>query len=188
MTTYSIDCASCGRFVAAEIVAGLDPRASNEDALYLGDSNTYWLRCPVCSEGSVKVRHGGVFPVASPTRPIHGTPADVAVAWEEAGLSFAAGAYTGSEMLCRKILMHVAVDRAGSESGKNFTDYVDDLESAGLLTTGLKPVVDLVRQRGNTANHHLAATTRDEAAQTMRITEHLLRGIYELPGLIGSSM
>jgi len=184
MATYSIDCASCGRFVAADIVCGLEPRASNEDALYLSDNNTYWLRCPVCAEGSVKVKHGGVFPVASPARPIRGIPDDVAAAWEEAGLSIAAGAYTGSEMLCRKILMHVAVERANSKSGKNFTEYVDDLESAGLLTTGLKPVVDLVRRRGNTANHDLASTKPEEAAQTMRITEHLLRGIYELPGLV----
>jgi hypothetical protein len=183
MTTYSIFCASCERFVAADIVCGLDARVTNEDALYLSGENTYWLRCPVCSEGSVKTKDGRVSPTASPARHIQGIPTDVSDAWKEAGLSYAAGAYTASEMLCRKILMHVAVERTDSKAGKNFTEYVDDLENAGLLTAGLKPVVDLVRQRGNTANHDLASSTQDEAVQTMKITEHLLRGIYELPGL-----
>jgi len=132
----------------------------------------------------VKIKNGGVFPVASPAGPIRNAPDDVASAWQEAGLSYAAGAYTGAEMLCRKILMHVAVERAGSQPGKNFVEYVDDLDTAGLITAGLKPVVDLVRQRGNTANHDLATTTPDEAAQTLRITDHLLKGIYELPGLV----
>jgi hypothetical protein len=37
--------------------------------------------------------------------------------------------------------------------------------------------------RGNVASHELPASTDAEAAVTMRVTEHLLRVIYELPGL-----
>lgn len=186
MPTFSTDCASCGRFVAADIVHGIDPRSPQSDVSYLSERSTYWLQCPVCNEGSVKLRDGRVVPIATPAMPIRALPEDVATAWREAGLSFAAGAYTGSEILCRKILMHVAVERASSQPGKKFVDYIDDLDGAGLITAGLKPVVDLVRQRGNAANHDLAASSVNDAAQTMRITEHLLRGVYELPELINS--
>jgi hypothetical protein len=86
-------------------------------------------------------------------------------------------------MMCRKILMHVAVDSAGSAPGKHFAEYVNDLEAKGFITTGLTDVVDQVRDRGNAANHELPASTEAECRTTLAITEHLLRGVYELAGL-----
>ena len=79
--------------------------------------------------------------------------------------------------------MHVAVDVAGSDKGKNFVAYVDDLEAKGYITTGLRDVVDRVRKRGNDANHDLPASEQEDALVTLRITEHLLRSTYELPQL-----
>lgn len=64
--------------------------------------------------------------------------------------------------MCRKILMHVAVDVAGSKAGKSFVDYINDLESQGYNTKGLKDVVDLIRKRGNVANHELPASSEAE--------------------------
>ncbi len=110
-------------------------------------------------------------------------PDDVAQAWREARAAHAVAAYTACEMMCRKILMHVAVDVAGSSPGKSFVQYVDDLVTGGYVMTGLKPVVDRLRQRGNGANHELPASTEDESLTTLVVTEHLLRGVYELPGL-----
>jgi Domain of unknown function (DUF4145) len=60
---------------------------------------------------------------------------------------------------------------------------VDDLENAGYITTGLKLVVDQVRQRGNVANHALPPSTMQDSLTTIKITEHLLEAIYELPGM-----
>jgi hypothetical protein len=166
-------CASCGLGVAAEIVAG-------------GASNGVpgFLLCPICGEGSVKLKSGAVYPVAPAGGTVKHLPKDVEQAWREARTSFAVAAYTASEIMCRKILMHVAVDAAGSKTGKRFVDYVDDLENAHYLSPGTKPVIDLVRDRGNAANHDLPASTEPEALQTLTITEHLLRSVYELPGLV----
>jgi hypothetical protein len=44
-------------------------------------------------------------------------------------------------------------------------------------------VFDKIRDRGNTANHELPASTEDEARTTLAITEYLLKGTYELPHL-----
>jgi len=86
-------------------------------------------------------------------------------------------------MMLRKILMHIAVDVGASSPGKRFVEYVNALDSAGYITTNLKPVVEIVRDRGNAANHELPASTEEDSLRTIAITEHLLEAIYELPGL-----
>jgi len=86
-------------------------------------------------------------------------------------------------MMCRKVLMHLAVDVAGSAAGKGFVQYVDDLDAAHYIMPGLKATVDKVRSRRNLANHDLPASVGEDSLVTMTITEHLLRGIYELPSL-----
>lgn len=140
-----------------------------------------FLVCPHCQNGSVLDGSGRVFPAAPAGGEVAGLPQPVADAWLEARTAFGGGACTAAEMMCRKILMYVAVDKSAISAGKSFVEYVDALEAAGYITTGLKPAVDQIRKRGNVANHELPSSTREEAAATFKITEHLLRGIYELP-------
>jgi len=126
-----------------------------------------------------------VFPISPAGRLIEGLPVDIEIAWREARVSHAVGAYTASEIMCRKILMHIAVDVAGSAPGRTFVEYINDLDSAGYIMKGLKGTVDLIRKRGNVANHELPATSEDDSKITLVITEHLLEGIYELAALTG---
>jgi hypothetical protein len=77
-------------------------------------------------------------------------------------------------------LMHVAVDKAGSKPGESFVQYVDELEEAGLIITGLRPVVNQIKNRGNTANHKLPSSDEAASRMTLKITEHLVQGAYEL--------
>lgn len=170
-----IRCGNCGEGVGAEVVSG-DPSVGQ----------IAWLRCPLCNDGSVRVKNGAVYPPAPAGAPVMNLPDDVKIAWQEARTAHAVAAYTASEMMCRKILMHLAVDKANAASGKNFVQYVDALDAAGFVAPGLKPVVDIIRTRGNVANHDLPASSEDDCLTTMKITEHLLRTIYELPGLIST--
>jgi hypothetical protein len=167
---YSIRCGTCDDTVAAEV---LDQTPTG----------TVWLACPNCGEGSVVTRFGQVWPPSMYGSSIANLPTDVAQAWREARAAHAVAAYTGAEMMCRKILMHVAVDQGVSTAGKHFVEYVNDLDGAGYFSPGLKPIVDSVRDRGNTANHEIPASTEPDSVRTLKITEHLLRGIYELPAL-----
>jgi len=147
---------------------------------------TLWLRCSnaACSEGSVKTSSGAVYPSAPAGRNVRGLPPDVEQAWREGRTAHNVAAYTAAEMVFRKILMHVAVDKAGSDPGKHFIEYVNELESEGYITKGLRDVVDRLRQRGNVANHELPASSEDDSLLTMTITEHLLEGLYELPAMV----
>lgn len=85
--------------------------------------------------------------------------------------------------MCRKILMHLAVDVAGSDAGGTFKSYIEDLDKAGFVSPGFRPSIEKVKDRGNAANHELPASTEADSLVTLKITEYLLRGIYEIPGL-----
>lgn len=126
---------------------------------------------------------GAVYPAAPAGGRVTHLPADVEQAWREARTAHAVAAYTAAEMVCRKILMHIAVDATGSKAGKGFTEYLDDLVKGGYVTKGTEVVIDKVRQRGNIANHDLPASSESESLTTLTITEHLLRGVYEVPNL-----
>jgi len=183
MATWPITCGTCERVVSADVVYGW-PSVNAPQQQAVAAASTLWLRCPNCSAGSVKMRDGVINPPAPAGRTIQGLPDDVDRAWREARIAHNVAAYTASEMMCRKILMHLAVDVAGSQQGKRFVEYIGDLEGAGYIMTNLKPVVEVVKDRGNAANHELPASTENDSLRTLTITEHLLEGIYELPKLV----
>jgi Domain of unknown function (DUF4145) len=192
--TFPISCGHCGRDVGAEVVfvEGVAPASLQSASFQVPQGQTVWLRCPACGEGSVRTavrpRVGTiVFPGPLPAEDVPNLPDDVKGAWIEARRAYSVGAYTASEIMCRKILMHLAVDKAGSAPGRSFVDYINDLQTQNYIMAGLQPVVDQVRNRGNKANHELPASTQQEALVTLTITQHLLIGVYELPALPGST-
>jgi hypothetical protein len=191
IATWTITCGHCSRNVAAEIVfiEGVASATLTSANFSVPTNRTLYLRCPSCRQGSVRTpidptgRGGQVFPGGMPSTEVTNLPADVAAAWIEARRAHSVGAYTAAEIMCRKILMHLAVDTAGSQPGKSFVAYIDDLQAGNFIMAGLKPVVDQIRNRGNKANHELPASTEQESLTTLTITHHLLTGIYELPAL-----
>jgi Domain of unknown function (DUF4145) len=114
---------------------------------------------------------------AGPT--LEGLPADVAAAYEESRRAFGVNAFTSTELVCRKILMHVAVDK-GAKTGKPFVDYLDHLAAAGYVTPPMRPWVDLIRTHGNESTHELPSPTRERAEGTLMFTAELLRLSYEM--------
>jgi len=137
-----------------------------------------WLLCPNCSLGSVKVRNS-IFP-GSPFGPkLQGLPEDVNAAYEEARQCMKANAYTAAELLCRKILMHVAVEK-GAKEGESFASYLTHLENHGYVTPPMKGWVDLIRKHGNKATHKLEAPEKERAQSTVMFTAELLRLTYEM--------
>jgi hypothetical protein len=176
MAENNVTCGNCGLKVSATVVQ-VGERVSKEAA------GIWWLLCPNCMDGCVRTKDGSVWPVAPVLANITGLPSDVAGAWKEAQAAHVVAAYTASEMMCRKILMHLAVDVADGKEGGTFKRFIEDLDKAGYISTGLKPAIEKIKDRGNTANHELPASTAADSLMTLRITEHLLRAVYEIPGL-----
>lgn len=66
----------------------------------------------------------------------------------------------------------------------NFTTAVKHLESEGYITSRMLPWVNRIKDVGNEANHEMPATTEQQAMDVARLTEQLLRLVYELGEMI----
>ena len=98
--------------------------------------------------------------------------------YDEARDCTSVGAYTAAVLLCRKILMNLAIQH-GATPGLKFVEYVEYLEKVGYVPPNGKAWVDKIRKRGNEATHEIALMNQADATQIMRFTEMLLRFNYE---------
>jgi hypothetical protein len=166
---YEYTCAHCGLKISGAVISSYD-----YDQYHLK-----WLLCPNCTDASVLTKEGLVYPGVPFGPNIEGLPDGVREAYTEARQCMSINALTASELICRKILMHVAVDK-GAKEGENFGAYLSHLESQGYVTPPMKPWVDLIRQHGNRATHRLEAPDRKRAESSLMFTAELLRLIYEM--------
>jgi hypothetical protein len=108
---------------------------------------------------------------------------DVSGLYDEARKCTSAGAYTAAVLACRKLLMHIAVDK-GAEQGRSFMEYVEFLSSKGYITPDAKGWVDAIRIKGNEANHEIKMMSPNDARDLLTLVEMLLKIIYEFPGRV----
>jgi DNA-directed RNA polymerase subunit RPC12/RpoP len=172
---YSYICGHCGRDVAGIVVAF----ASDEGADHI--IRVRWLQCPSCRQGSVFSKES-VFPGSVFGPMIEGLPTEVKQAYDEARRCLSVNAYTAAEGLCRKILMHVAVDK-GAVAGQTFASYIDYLEQSGYVTPPMKDWVKLIKNHGNESQHQLKSPEQKRAQGTLLFTAQLLRSVYEMEHL-----
>lgn len=137
--------------------------------------------CPGCNYPTLIARGNGIQ-VPSPVlgREIQHLPHDIDAVYRECRKSAAQGAYTASVMLCRKLLMHIAVD-LGAKKNQGFTYYVEYLASNGYVPPNGKPWVDHIKDLGNEANHEIRLMTAEEAHRLLTFVEMLLIFLYEFP-------
>jgi hypothetical protein len=140
--------------------------------------------CPNCTNPTYIDESKKQFPQIRFGNEIQGiTKKDVASLYKEARDCTSIGAYTAAVMVCRKILMNIAVEQK-AETNKNFAYYVDYLSDKGYIPPNGKSWVDSIRQRGNDANHEIVLMVEADAKLIMHFTEALLRFIYELPNVL----
>lgn len=106
--------------------------------------------------------------------------AEVQLAYSESRNCFSVGAYTASAMLCRKLLMNIAVEK-GANEGLFFKEYVEYLDSKGYIPPDGKNWVDKIRTIGNEATHKIPKTDKEQAEALIKFSEMLLRIVYEYP-------
>ncbi|MCZ2261743.1 DUF4145 domain-containing protein [Isoptericola sp. QY 916] len=172
-----LDCRACGRAQHLVIAAAesLDDRRPG--------FVTLWLRCMSCRQGSVANR-GELAPGSTPLGTVGGLPEDIESAWNEVRNCHANGAHTSSVLMCRKILLHVAVERGlpakdGNGRAPSFEQAVRHLQDKGLISSEMQPWVDQIRKSGNGATHDLTAIEKDMATMIGTFTYLLLQVAYE---------
>ncbi|MFC1485652.1 DUF4145 domain-containing protein [Candidatus Latescibacterota bacterium] len=140
--------------------------------------------CPICTRPTIIDHIGNRIPEIPFGEDVQGIDDQhVRNAYNEARNCTQAGAYTGAVLLCRKILMNIAVDK-GAAPGKKFIEYIQFLVDNHYVPPDGEKWVDQIRDKGNEATHEIPKIERKDAEQIMRFTEMLLRFIYEMPSYL----
>ncbi len=166
-------CGHCDRYVSGRVV-NIYSRAQNK----LDDPIIKFMICPSCIKGSIWFE-GKIIPGTKPGEKLEGLPEEIEAAYQEARCCFSINAFTACELVCRKILMHVGVDK-GAEEGQSFISYLDYLEEQGYITPIIKEWADLIREIGNQSTHELIPPDENRTKATLMFTMELLRIIYEM--------
>ncbi|VDN49120.1 conserved protein of unknown function [Petrocella atlantisensis] len=162
-------CGHCGTYVSGAVIAYTGPVGARAE----------WLVCTKCGHGSYRKDNNIIYPGQVEGPSLTGVPEDVYEAYNEARNCMSVNAFNATELICRKILMHVAVEK-GAEEGKSFAFYLDELESLGYITPPMKKWVDIIRKNGNSATHKIEEPNKGRAMSSLMFTAELLRIIYEM--------
>lgn len=112
-------------------------------------------------------------------------PPDLYALYEEARRASSQNCFTAAVLLCRKMLMNVAVQQGAKENLK-FIEYVNYIADQGYVPPNGKHWVDHIRKKGNEATHEIAVMGEADARELIVFIEMLLRFIYEFPSMIPS--
>lgn len=174
-------------------VLGVCPNCGGSQLILLGyKSNgkptTRWLRRANCSH-ALADNGGKTSPSALPLRVPKGVDGAELILWKEIRECLGVGATTAAVMLCRKLLLHVAVSQGLDETdakgrGPNFQEAVNYLQAEGVITKKMRTWVDRIRDVGNEANHVIKPVHVSQALDVAEFTEQLLRLTYEMDYLI----
>jgi len=170
-TSHEVKCGNCGNNVGAIEVSRYNSTTRLQN---------HWLICPVCSYGIVFEHDGKIFPAIKYGEPLEGLPKEVESAYNEARECMSINAFTACQLLCRKILMHIAVDKCKGKEGDSFENYIKNIQQAGYITPPMKQWVDKIRQEGNVATHKLEPPSPKDTENIMNFTTQLLKLVYEM--------
>ena len=163
--TISHKCGHCGKEVAGIIVS------QNMGV------PVHWLACPNCKRGSV-LNTDTFAPEPLLGEDVKGLLETIQKVYIEARKSISSKSYTACELLCRKILMNVAVEKGAPEE-KGFAQYIDYMSEEGHVTNTMKPWIKKIKNNGNEATHKINPSNFKGANTTLRFTILLLKNVYE---------
>lgn len=145
----------------------------------LGTTQGFIYICPICHRPTfLDDTDDSQIPGVSFGRNVEYLPDDVSKLYQEIRRSTAIGAHTIAILGCRKMLMHIAVER-GAQQGLHFIEYVRYLVDNHFAPPGSEPWVDRIKERGNEANHEIKIMQKDHADELINFIEMLLKFIYE---------
>ena len=101
----------------------------------------------------------------------------VGLTYREARLCISHNLYTATVMLCRKLIMSLAVDLGATEGAtyKEYIKYILDTD----LATSIISILEPIRVHGNHTNHYLAPPSEEVAEEIFMITTAFLHTVRE---------
>ena len=174
----SFECGHCGRATNGRVVAGMT-RGSDSNVIC-------WsvCACPEQEPTLLVVDAAGAtvwqLPEHTHFQSDAKWPETLRLLFDESAMAFAAGAYTASSMVSRKILMACACHEGDAE-GKHFVQYVDFIIDKVLTFPRAKDAIKAIKDIGNDANHVVCFVSREDAQRSLSIVDYMLKTIYSLP-------
>jgi DNA-directed RNA polymerase subunit RPC12/RpoP len=163
-------CGHCGNIIAT----GRGFFSDNGQRIYI---------CPHCDGPTHFDAANRQFPDVAPGNDVGHLPDELSALYTEARNCVAASAYTGSVLLCRKLLMNIGV-KQGADEGKPFIYYVDYLAEQGFIPPNGRGWVDHIRKKGNEATHEIALMSKGDCDDLIAFSEMLMKFIYEFPNKV----
>ena len=88
--------------------------------------------------------------------------------------------HTAVSLLGRKLIMHLAVERANADEGKSFAEYIDHLKASNNIPPDAEELVRYIKEMGNEQNHTIKIGKKEESEKILKLVEILLIFMYEL--------
>lgn len=143
------------------------------------DGTRYINICAKC-EHPTYFGAGKQTPAPLPGNEVRSVPEEINSIYEEARACTGVGAFTSAVLACRKLLMHIAVDKGAPEE-KHFVAYVGYLSDKNYITPDGKGWVEYIRKKSTEADHEMVKMGQKDALDLISFIEMLLRLIYEFP-------
>ena len=139
--------------------------------------------CPNCGGPVFFAPDNIQYPSPALGQGVQHLPDGLNALFEESRRCTAQNCYTAAVLLCRKMLMNIAVQENAPE-GLKFVEYVTFLADKGYVPPNGKHWVDHIRKKGNEATHEITVMTEVDAKELLSFVEMLLRFVYEFPSMI----
>ena len=147
----------------------------------------YIYICPHCTKPtlftySVKTQTFIQVQKPLPLSPITDVKDDIRDLFEEARKCMSTESYTAVAMICRKLLMNIAVDHEANKN-KTFQVYVEYIQEKNLVSKSATELLTEIKDIGNDANHEIPQVSAEKANQIIKLTNEVICQIYRVKTL-----
>ena len=174
----SFICGYCGNKVASDrgykIGQHTDGSGNQSGGIYI---------CPNCQGPNFCDPRNVWHPGEAFGRAVKNVPESLNDLYEEARICHKENCFTGSVLLCRKMLMNIGVQQ-GAKENLSFVKYVDYLSEKGFIPPNGKKWVDHIRKKGNEATHEIKTMEESDSKDLVTFTEMMLMFLYEFPSMV----
>jgi hypothetical protein len=176
ISSHQFTCGYCGNPIASDV--GWE--AHNRQ----GHIAAHILICHFCTKPTFIDNDNKQYPGAIFGDTVSGIGDEsVLLLYEEARRTMSVSSYTAAVLACRKLLMHIAVQK-GAAVGETFVSYVQFLADHHYIPPDAVSWVDHIREKGNEANHEISIMKKEDAETLLSFIAMLLKVIYEFPARI----
>jgi hypothetical protein len=179
ISNVTFECGFCGTYVSSDRGYAI---CEHRDASGKQIAGGIYI-CSNCQGPSFLDLQNNRYPSSSFGNSVKHVPSDLEALYNEARRCTSQNCHTASVLLCRKLLMNIAVNQ-GAKEGLRFIEYVNYLSDSGYTPPNGKHWVDHIRKKGNEATHEIALMNEADSKELIAFTEMLLKFIYEFPAIV----